>query len=77
VGKKWQDHVVLDPKFARPAETRKLVGMAHKAQVRLGWKPTVSFRQLVEMMVDADIAWLRDSISIKSTIQTPRTPLEA
>jgi GDPmannose 4,6-dehydratase len=77
VGKKWQDHVVLDPKFSRPAETRKLVGMPQKAHVRLGWKPSVGFRQLVEMMVDADVARLRDSISSKSTVQIPRAPLEA
>jgi GDPmannose 4,6-dehydratase len=62
VGKKWQDHVVVDPKFVRPPETRKLVGAPRKAHDRLRWKPTVSFRQLVEMMVDADIARLRSTV---------------
>jgi GDPmannose 4,6-dehydratase len=60
VGRKWQDHVVVNPEFLRPAEVEKLIGTIGKAQSRLGWKPTVSFQQLVEMMVDADVARLRE-----------------
>jgi GDPmannose 4,6-dehydratase len=48
-------HVVIDPSFVRPAEVDHLVGDASKARVELGWEPRVSFRELVEMMVDADL----------------------
>jgi GDPmannose 4,6-dehydratase len=56
VGLKWQDHVVVDPKLVRPAEVDYLQGDASKAKRVLGWQPRVSFRRLVEMMVDADLA---------------------
>jgi GDPmannose 4,6-dehydratase len=54
-GLRWQDHVVVDPQFVRPAEVDLLQGDASKAKRLLGWQPRVSFRQLVEMMVDADL----------------------
>jgi GDPmannose 4,6-dehydratase len=54
----WERHVVTDPAFLRPAEVDHLVGDASKAREQLGWEPKVSFRQLVEMMVDADLARL-------------------
>ncbi len=54
-GLTYEDHVVVDPAFIRPAEVDLLVGEAGKAQGVLGWKPEVSFRGLVEMMVDADL----------------------
>jgi GDPmannose 4,6-dehydratase len=56
VGLKWQDHVVVDPKLVRPAEVDYLQGDASKAKRVLAWQPRVSFRRLVEMMVDADLA---------------------
>ncbi|MEK6716793.1 MAG: GDP-mannose 4,6-dehydratase [candidate division NC10 bacterium] len=56
VGLRWQEHVVVDPKFVRPAEVDLLQGDASKAKRVLGWQPRVSFRQLVEIMVDADMA---------------------
>jgi GDPmannose 4,6-dehydratase len=52
----WEPHVRQDPAFMRPAEVDLLVGDATKAHQRLGWRPRVSFEQLVAMMVDADIA---------------------
>jgi GDPmannose 4,6-dehydratase len=58
VGLKWEDHVVQDPRFMRPAEVDQLIGDAAKAREVLGWEPSVSFEQLVTMMVDADIALL-------------------
>ena len=58
VGLDWQDHVKIDPALIRPAEVYTLCGDATKARDRLGWKPEVSFDQLVEMMVDADMAAL-------------------
>ena len=52
----WSDRVGQDPRYLRPAEVDVLVGDASKARDTLGWKPTVSFPELVEMMVDADLA---------------------
>jgi GDPmannose 4,6-dehydratase len=60
-GLDWQEHVVVDPKFVRPAEVDHLIGNPAKARAKLGWVPTVDFRQLVEMMVDADLERLRGS----------------
>ena len=53
------DHVVIDEAFVRPAEVDLLVGDASKARARLGWEPEVSFTDLVNMMVDADLERLR------------------
>ncbi|MGA8016605.1 MAG: GDP-mannose 4,6-dehydratase [Candidatus Dormiibacterota bacterium] len=55
VGLRWQDHVVVDERFMRPAEVDVLVGDASKARRVLGWQPTVSFPELVAMMVEADL----------------------
>ena len=56
VGLDWQQHVVLDKKFERPAEVEFLVADPSRAAKELGWTPTVRFRALVRMMVDADLA---------------------
>ncbi|HEY74198.1 MAG: GDP-mannose 4,6-dehydratase [Chloroflexi bacterium] len=55
----WQEYVKQDPRFMRPAEVDLLVGDAGKAKRVLGWEPRVSFRKLMQMMVDADVALLR------------------
>jgi GDPmannose 4,6-dehydratase len=55
VGLNWEDHVVMDERFMRPAEVDLLVGDAGKANTVLGWKPETSFTELVHMMVDADL----------------------
>jgi GDPmannose 4,6-dehydratase len=57
-GLDWEEHVVIDEKFFRPAEVDLLIGDSNKARTTLGWEPKVDFRGLVEMMVDADIALL-------------------
>lgn len=57
-GLTWQDHVVTDPAFMRPAEVDQLLADPRKARAELGWSPTVSFEDLVRMMVDADLARL-------------------
>lgn len=54
-GLDWRKHVVVDPKFIRPAEVDLLMADPRKARTELGWQPRVSFDQLVRMMVDADI----------------------
>ncbi len=58
VGLDWHDHVTLDQRFVRPAEVDLLIGDRAKAEAKLGWTPTVHFEQLVQMMVDADLARL-------------------
>jgi GDPmannose 4,6-dehydratase len=57
----WSGHVEQDSRFMRPAEVDLLVGDATKARERLGWTPTVGFSELIEMMVDNDLALLRRS----------------
>ena len=59
LGLDWENHVVVDPAFIRPAEVDRLVGDASKARQVLGWQPSVSFPELIHMMVDADVALLR------------------
>ena len=56
VGLNANDHVVVDERFYRPAEVDLLVGDRSRAEAVLGWRPTVDFTGLVEMMVDADMA---------------------
>jgi GDPmannose 4,6-dehydratase len=55
-GLDWQAYVKVDPKYFRPAEVDLLLGDASKAQKVLGWKPRVGFKELVRLMVDADLA---------------------
>jgi len=55
VGLDWEKHVVVDKTHVRPAEVDHLIGDAGKARRVLGWSPKASFRNLVEMMVDADV----------------------
>jgi GDPmannose 4,6-dehydratase len=55
LGLDWRDYVRSDPKFIRPAEVDHLCADSTKAHTKLGWKPTVSFEGLVQMMVEADL----------------------
>lgn len=55
----YEDYVVIDERFMRPAEVELLIGDPSKAHTELGWKPDVSFEQLVTMMVEADVALLK------------------
>jgi GDPmannose 4,6-dehydratase len=55
----WEKHVVADPEFYRPAEVDLLVSDPAKAREALGWEPEVSFQELIQMMVDADLAHLK------------------
>jgi GDPmannose 4,6-dehydratase len=48
-------HVIVDPKLLRPAEVDFLIGDASKARAQLGWQPTVAFKEMIHLMVDADL----------------------
>jgi GDPmannose 4,6-dehydratase len=58
VGLNWEDHVVVDQQFFRPAEVDLLIGDSTKASEQLGWKPEMSFEELIRTMVDTDVAEL-------------------
>lgn len=63
VGLDWQKHVEVDQSLFRPADVSTLCGDATKAHTKLGWRPRVSFEQLVAMMVDADLDRVRKEAS--------------
>lgn len=63
VGLDYREHVKVDERFMRPADVDVLLGDATKARTELGWEPRVSFAELVEMMVDADVARLKREIA--------------
>jgi GDPmannose 4,6-dehydratase len=66
-GLNYEEHVEIDPRYFRPAEVDSLLGDPAKAREKLGWEPKVRFRELVELMVDADVAELDDKLSGKVT----------
>jgi GDPmannose 4,6-dehydratase len=55
LGLDWTRHVAIDPRYFRPAEVDLLLGDASKARSQLGWAPKVGFKELVKMMVEADL----------------------
>jgi len=61
VGLDYHDYVRQDPRFMRPADVDLLVADCSKARQKLGWSPKVTFEQLVEMMVEADLKRLKDA----------------
>jgi len=64
VGLRWEDYVVVDPRYYRPAEVDLLIGDPAKARRVLGWQAETPFEQLVERMVSADLDRLRPSVSV-------------
>ena len=66
VGLDYEDYVVQDERFFRPAEVDLLVGDSARTRSVLGWKPTVNFPDLVRMMVDADLALLKGELRPRS-----------
>lgn len=62
-GLNYEDHVVIDPQFIRPAEVDLLIGDCSRAKNELGWVPKVSFKELITMMVDSDLARLEQAQS--------------
>ncbi len=65
-GLDWRDYTVVDERFERPVDVERMAGDATKARERLSWRPEVSFSQLAEMMVGADLACISDVKSINS-----------
>ncbi|MFN2610470.1 MAG: GDP-mannose 4,6-dehydratase [Actinomycetota bacterium] len=65
VGLDWQAHVEVDPRYYRPSEVDYLMGDASKARKNLGWEPKTTFKELVQIMVDADVQMLKDELSGK------------
>ena len=59
LGLHYEDHVEIDPRYYRPAEVDLLLGDNTKARTQLGWEPRTSFEQLVDMMVESDLALAR------------------
>jgi GDPmannose 4,6-dehydratase len=62
-GLRYEDYVVVDPQFYRPAEVERLLGNPAKAAAKLGWRPHVSFDELVRGMVEADLARVAREVS--------------
>jgi len=69
-GLDWQKYVRVDPALLRPAEVEHLLGDASKARAELAWKPEVDFKQLVKMMVDADLERLRLASTAAAQVPT-------
>ena len=61
VGLNWRDYTTQDDRFMRPAEVDLLIGDSSKARRKLGWRPEVSFEELIAMMVESDLKRLRDN----------------
>lgn len=70
VGLNWKDHVVIDPKFVRPAEVDHLIGNAEKAHKKLGWYPKTKFNDLVKLMIDYDLKRLKNKIQNSNQLET-------
>lgn len=68
VGLHYQDHVVSDPRFLRPAEVDLLIGDAAKARTKLKWEPKVGFDELVRMMVDSDLAIQQKALELGTPV---------
>ena len=66
VGLNYEDYVVTDPKFLRPAEVDSLVGDSSKAAKKLNWRPKVSFEELAAMMVEADLKRVREELGAQA-----------
>ncbi len=69
IGLNYEDYVILDPRFVRPAEVDMLVGDPSKAAQKLNWRPKVSFEELIAMMVEADIQRVTEQRQLQSITQ--------
>lgn len=73
-GLDWEKYVVVDPAFVRPAEVDLLVGNPEKARRQLGWQPEMSFKELIELMVDSDLALVEKGEALRSVAATEDRP---
>ncbi len=71
VGLDWEEYVVVDPKFVRPAEVDLLVGDSSKARKNLKWQPKVKFEDLIRMMVDSDVERYKTAVYSSRTHEYP------
>jgi len=69
VGLDYQDYVVSDPRFYRPAEVDLLVGDASRARETIGWEPQMTFLQLMQAMVDADLQKLESGVKMPNLVE--------
>ncbi|MBN9692321.1 MAG: GDP-mannose 4,6-dehydratase [Verrucomicrobia bacterium] len=65
IGLDWHKYVEIDPRYYRPAEVDLLIGDCTKAKTKLGWEPKTKFKELIELMVDADLKTLEDQLAGK------------
>lgn len=65
LGLDWHNYVEIDPRYYRPAEVDLLIGDCTKAKTKLGWEPKTKFKDLIELMVDADLQLLQNQLSGK------------
>jgi GDPmannose 4,6-dehydratase len=70
----WREHVEIDPRYFRPAEVDLLLGDSGKARAAFGWQPRTSFRQLVQLMVDGDMALAQREAMTAATSGAQITP---
>jgi GDPmannose 4,6-dehydratase len=70
LGVDWEKFIEIDPRYYRPAEVDALCGDASKAREKLGWEPTVTFTELVQLMVDDDVKLLEDELAGRSVRTT-------
>jgi GDPmannose 4,6-dehydratase len=68
VGLDWQTHVEIDQNYFRPAEVDLLIGDYSKAKQHLGWEPKTKFKNLVKLMVDADVQLVKDHLAGKGRV---------
>lgn len=73
-GLDWEKYVVVDPAFVRPAEVDLLVGNPEKARRQLGWQPEMSFKELIELMVDSDLALVEKGEALRSVATAEDRP---
>ncbi|MFN0076492.1 MAG: GDP-mannose 4,6-dehydratase [Prosthecobacter sp.] len=66
LGLDWESYVVLDPRYERPAEVELLIGNPAKARRQLGWEPKVRFKELVKIMVEADLKLAEHEARVKN-----------
>jgi len=59
----WQKYVEIDARYYRPAEVELLIADASKAKRKMGWEPKTKFKDLIELMVDADLKLFQDQLA--------------